>query len=197
MVKIKDNLLKGFFPSLRVMLFVTLLINLFGFYFFEIDWLLRFIMTAIVAWVFVATFSKKQAEPIIIATLYLTLFNLNNLYRGVSVPLWIVALITAIIAAGFFATTITLGLTPATHLTSLYGLLVGLSCAEIFLVLSYWPTTDATRAILAIIAFYLLWLLISNHLRNTLTRKTTWAYLIIGFLMMLAILATSSWYAFI
>ncbi len=197
MAKAKDNLLKRFFPSLRVMLFVTLLINLFGFYFFEIDWMLRFIMTAIVIWVFVATFIKKQAEPIIISTLYLTLFNLNNLYRGVSVPLWIVALITAIIAAGFFAATITMGLTPATHLTSLYGLLIGLGCAEIFLVLSYWPTTDATRSILTIIAFYVLWFLISSHLRNTLSRKLTWAYIIIGFIAILAIMATSSWYAFI
>lgn len=190
--------MKNSTKTLTIILFLTLLVNLVGFFFFESYFLYRVIISIVTIWVWFETFIFRRFEPLIIVTLYLSFFNLNNLYLGISFPLWVLGIIAAIIASGFFFASVSLQLTPHNTLILLYALIIGLASTEIFLALYFWTTasasgiTNMSLSSMLVIAFYMLWRTISFHLQNKLNNRLAVSYLVFGSFIILLILLTSS-----
>lgn len=182
--------------TLSIILFVALLANLVGFYFFQTTFTpaIRLLLTLVVIWVWGASFLRRNYEPLILVTLYLMFYNLNNLYLGFSLPLWSLTIAAAILTGGFFSFAIILGLTPPNIFNLMYAFLIGLITAEIFLTLALQPSgniyTNSNHSIIIVVVFYLFWRLINLRAHKSLTKLSAAGYTVFTGLVSLFIL----WY---
>lgn len=186
---------------IKTIIFSLLLINLAGFYFFQIyvspiesSWLFRSILTLLIIWVWYSAYQKDQYEQLIIITYFLTVFNLDKLYLGISVPISIILVLAAAFSTGLFFASVRLNMAHTSKFVPLYGLLVGLISAEAFLAASIWSPNNATLSAIVSVAFYYVWHVILSHLNHRLSKSTSIQYALYCFIAMVLIIFSTSWY---
>lgn len=186
---------------IKTIIFSLLLVNLSAFYLFHIyispvenSLFFRIVLTLLIIWIWYSAYKKDQYEQLIIITFFLTVFNLNKLYLGISIPIAIILLLAAILSSGLFYTSIRLHMAHSHHLVLLYSLLIGLISAESFLATSIWSPNSVTLSAIVSISFYCIWHLILNHLNHKLTRSASIQYTVYCFVAIILIISTTSWY---
>lgn len=182
-------------------IFALLLINLAAFYFLRIyvspienSFLFRFLSIILIIWVWWAAYREDQYEQLIVVTFFLTVFNLDKLYLGISVPIAFILILAAALACGLFYASIRLNMAHANRLTSLYCLIVGLISAESFLAASIWSPNNATLSSIVSVCFYFSWHVILQHLNHRLNKKAAFQYAFYCFVALFLIIVSTSWY---
>lgn len=186
---------------IKTIIFSLLLVNLFALYFFrlynspmESSILFYLVITLLIVWVWYSAYRRDQYEQLIVITFFLTIYNLDKLYIGISVPISIILVLAAFFASMLFLASIRLHMAHTNPYITLYSLLIGLVTAESFLAASIWSPNNATLGAIVSVAFYLFWHLILSYLNHKLTKSLTIQYSIFCFIALLLIITTTTWY---
>jgi len=123
---------------------------------------------------------------------FLWYFSLYQLALFLSLPIWSVLLIVAIISFLIlfyilWSNEITLG--TRIFYSSLFSFLI----SEIFLTLSFWPTDASFKSLILLLYFYLFWPLLKLRLGKNFTFKNILPYFLISSLIFLLIIFKIKW----
>ncbi len=188
--------------KIKTIVFSLLLINLAVLVFFPVSLssplekslLFKLFLLVVVSWVWYSAYKQDYYEQLIIVTLYLTIFNLDKLYLGISVPIPIILIFAALSAIFLFICSIRLKMAHDGPYITFYALLSGLITAESFLIASLWSPNNATLAAIVVVCFYYTWHITMCHLDKKLSTITALSYSVYSLMAILLIIYTSSWY---
>ncbi len=136
----------------------------------------------------------RVASTVILVLTLLTAFllfnvifslNLNFLYNGLIVFLLSGPLILQILW--------TIEMENLTSVMIVYTLLLSLVLGEVGIVLSFWPISQAMASLILSTTLYITLGLSTQYLREKLSEKITWEYVIWGILILLVATITTSW----
>jgi hypothetical protein len=160
----------------------------------ESSFVFRSTLILLIVWIWYSAYKIDQYEQLIVVTFFLTVFNLDKLYLGVSVPISIILVLAAFFASSLFYASIRLNMAHSNRMVPVYSLIVGLVSAESFLAASIWSPNNATLSAIVSVTFYFSWHIILSSLNHKLSRSLQLQYSIYCFVALFLIISTTSWY---